>query len=490
MIAAMLIAPFLAGVIAIFIKRQAICRALLISTALAHAALVALCWRALPPAVLGGWLSLDALGLLFLTIASAIFLVVSFYRVGTVRLGRQKRDFEEGFLFTSTPEGMFCGCMLIFLSTMTLVCTSQQSGLLWIAVEATTLASAPLIYFHRHRRSLEAAWKNLLICSVGIALALLGNFFLAAATFGEGADASLRFADLIGQGRSGLLDTSWLKASFLLMLVGYGTKMGLAPMHTWLPDAYSESPSSVSALLSGALINCSFLAVLRSHEVLFAAGEGEFSGNLLVGFGLFSMIIAGIFILGQRDYRRMLAYSSVEHVGILSFGVGLGGVAVFGAMYHALGHSFTKAMLFLTAGNILSACRTKNTGEVRGLLHSLPATGVLWILGFLAIVGMPPFSTFFSELSIVFWAFLCGRYVVASIFLIAIAFIFIGMVGSFMGMAQGEPSICPMKRGLRERFFEIMPPALLIIVVLALGFGLPCWLAELLGDATRILGGL
>src|SRR5439155_12404295 len=174
-------------------------------------------------------------------------------------------------------------------------------GLLWIAVEATTLASAPLIYFHRHHRSLEATWKYLLICSVGIGLALLGNFFLAVAASGaSGAGGSLSIGAL--REHAAQLHMPWLKGAFLFLLVGYGTKMGLAPLHTWLPDAHSEAPSVVSALLSGALLNCALLGIVRVQQVCAAAGQAAFGQGLLVGFGLLSMAVAAVFILGQADY--------------------------------------------------------------------------------------------------------------------------------------------------------------------------------------------
>jgi hydrogenase-4 component F len=317
-----------------------------------------------------------------------LFLACSLYAFWylSAEAGKKKQDFEEGVFFTNEPSAIFCSCLLAFLATMTLVTLSQHFGLLWVAMEATTLASAPLIYFHRHHRSLEATWKYLLICSVGIALALLGNFFMViAASVPEVKDKSMIFSNLIGQGQ--FMNIPWLKAAFLFFLVGYGTKMGLAPMHTWLPDAHSEAPSVVSALLSGALLNCAFLGILRSFQICSAAGLGQFCQELLVLFGLLSMGWAAVFILGQSDYKRMLAYSSVEHVGILALGVGIGAGATFGAMLHAVNHSLTKAMLFLTAGNILAIYKTKNTKNITGIMSVMSATGVLWIAGFLAITA-------------------------------------------------------------------------------------------------------
>jgi hydrogenase-4 component F len=381
-------------------------------------------------------------------------------------------DAEEGLLFTNEPEAIFIGCLLLFLGAMTLVTTCQHLGMLWVGVEATTLASAPLIYFHRHHRSLEATWKYIMLCSVGIALALLGNFLLAVAIRGVGdGHSGLLFNDLMHH--AGVMNTQWLKAAFLFFLVGYGTKMGLAPLHTWLPDAHSESPSLVSALLSGALLNCAFLGILRAHALCVAAGEAEFSQHLLVIFGLFSMGIASVFIIRQADFKRMLAYSSVEHMGILALGVGIGGVGVFGALLHACGHSLTKAALFLAAGNIVIVYHTKFIADVRGILSASPITGVLWIAGFLSITGSPPFGTFLSEFTILKAALDGGQIFVAVLYLVFLSLIFIGMANIVLRMAQGEQPAEQMASPRRVSWFEIVPPAVLAILVLALGIYIP-----------------
>jgi hydrogenase-4 component F len=354
-------------------------------------------------------------------------------------------------------------------------------------VEATTLASAPLIFFHRHHRSLEATWKYLLICSVGIAVALLGNFFLAmAATAGGAGSGSMVVSELSAGAAS--FHTRWLKAAFILMLVGYGTKMGLAPLHTWLPDAHAESPSVVSALLSGALLNCAFLAVLRGYQVLVPAGLGGFGGSLLVLLGLVSMGVAAAFIVGQTDFKRMLAYSSVEHVGILALGVGLGGAGVFGALLHAVNHSLTKGMLFLLAGNILAAYRSKSTSAVRAVARRLPLTGVLWIVGLLAITGSPPFGPFLSELVILKAALDGGRVAVAVVYLVALTVVFVGMGRIMLSMAQGEDLDGAGSAG-PEAALSVASPALLAVMVLGLGLFVPPALTTLLRAAARLLGG-
>lgn len=491
MILALVLIPTVAGLLAFFVRPDGPRRALLVLTAVVHAGLTAFSWTNHPPAECGGWLALDAPGQFFLSITSVLFLATAIYGIGYLRRERHAvaRDFEEGFLFANGPEAIFTGCVLSFLAAMTLVTVSQHFGLLWVAMEATTLASAPLIYFHRHHRSLEATWKYLLICSVGIALALLGNFALAVAGAHPGSGpVSMILGDLMQHADQ--LHVPWLKAAFVLLLVGYGTKMGLAPLHTWLPDAHSESPSMISALLSGALLNCAFLGILRAQQVCVAAGQAAFGQQLLVGFGLLSMAVAAVFILGQADYKRMLAYSSVEHMGILSLGVGLGGAATFGAMLHAVNHSLTKAMLFLVAGNILATYKTKSTSDVRGVLRVLPISGILWVMGFLAITGSPPFGLFLSEFTILKAALEQGHSVVAIAYLGLLALIFIGMATVVLKMAQGAAPSGQEHTDVRETVFSILPPVVLGAGVLVLGVYIPQGMnAALHAAATTLMGG-
>lgn len=489
---ALFLVPAVAGAAAFVIRHAGLRRGLLAGTAVAHAALTGWAWVRLPDENATGWLALDPLGLLFLGITSALFLGAAFYSVGYLRResAEAHRDLEESFLFTNEPEAVFVGCMLLFLSAMTLVTISRHLGLLWVALEATTLASAPLIYFHRHHRSLEATWKYLLVCSVGIALALLGNFFLGAAGSASGPagePVSLLLDELLANAAA--LQTPWLKAAFILMLVGYGTKMGLAPMHTWLPDAHSESPSVVSALLSGAVLNCAFLGILRMFQVCLAAGEIAFARDLLIALGLLSMGFAAVFIVGQTDYKRLLAYSSVEHVGLLAVGIGLGGAGVFGSAWHAINHSLTKAMLFLLAGNILTVYRTKSIREVSGLARTLPLTGVLWVAGFLAITGTPPFGAFFSELMILKASFDQSRAWVGALVLLLLGVIFVGLATAFLRTSQGSASTGAAPERLSHRWLAQAPPALLGLTVLGLGLHLPSRLRVVLEAAARMLGG-
>ena len=488
MLSALILLPALAGLLSFFIRSASWRRALLLAVAAAHALLTAATWIRAPGTGWGGVLRLDPLGHLFLGVVSGLFLVAAVYAVGYLRRESPgtREDFVEGFRFSNAPEAVFIACLLFFLSTMTLVMVSDNLGLLWVAIEATTLASAPLIYFHRHHRSLEATWKYLLICSVGIGLALLGNFFLAVSATGGGTNIPLSVPQLIRHAAA--LHPPWLKGAFIFLLIGYGTKMGLAPLHTWLPDAHSEAPSVVSALLSGALLNCAFLGILRALQVCTAAGLGSYARGMLIVFGLLSMAIAAAFVVAQADYKRLLAYSSVEHMGILALGVGLGGAATFGAMLHVVNHSLTKAMLFFLAGNILAAYRTKTARDVRGVMAHVPITGALWVAGLFAITGSPPFGMFTSELLILRGAVEQGRFAVGALYLTLLAVVFIGMATTMTRMAQGEGPTVPAVAPRSESPLAVLPPLVLAVAALGMGLYIPPGLTEAFRAAAAMLG--
>ncbi len=484
MILILILLPACAAVAAFLIKSNPVRRGLLVSVSALHALLVGWLWISpsrFPP--ISAWLAVDALGQVFLGITSLLFFAVSLSAVSFLRSesGTTRSDPEEGFLFDNTPEALFTACLLGFLSTMTLVTTSQHLGLLWVAIEGTTLVSAPLIHYHRHHRSLEATWKYLLVCSVGIAFALLGTYFLAAAVPAGGINSMTLKALIDNASR---LDTRWLKAAFLLLLVGYGTKMGLAPMHTWLPDAHSEAPSVVSALLSGALLNCAFLAILRIFSVVSAAGLGHFGRETILVFGLVSMGVAAGLIIGQPDYKRMLAYSSVEHMGILSVGIGLGGLGDWGAIFHAVNHSLIKASLFLLAGNILALYGSKRISDVRGALRSLPVTAVLWVAGFFAIMGAPPFGAFASELAILRAAVESGSWLVVVIFSLLLAAVFAGMISVLVRTAQGAGT----QERIKEPALSLAAPLSLLALSLFLGIFIPGFLDRAIWRAVMLLG--
>ena len=466
--------PMIAGLAALGWRSPVARRVLLVAVAGVHLLATLSLWFDRPDSQPQDWLAVDNAGLLFLSITSVIFLAASIYTVGYLQqeYSRRHLDVEEGFLFRAEPRAVFIGCMLLFLGSMSGATLSQHFGLFWVFMEGTTLASSPLIYFHRHHRSLEATWKYIMICSVGIALALLGNFMLAvAARETAGEHSTLVFPLLLANAAK--LHPMWLKVSFIFILVGYGTKMGLAPMHSQLPDADSEAPPAVAALLSGALLNCAFLGIFRVHLLCVAGGLADFSQELLVGIGLLSMGMSAIFIIRQRDFRRMLAYSSIEHMGVIALGVGLGGIGVFGAALHAIGHSFTKGALFMTAGNIFTAFDSKFVHDVKGLKRARPITAVLWMGGFLAITGSPPFSTFLSEFTILKAALDGGHGIVATLYLALLGFIFIGMVNNVIPMAQGNPPDRSDAAANPESLWSWVPPATLATLVLVLGIWLP-----------------
>ena len=485
----LILLPATAGVLSYAIHSNLRRRALWLCVSLVHPALsFYLGFMRETPLVEGAWIGLDALSRLFLPLTGILFAASTLYAItafGPAKASDAPSEAPKDTLLKTSPEAVFTGCMLLFSAGMSCVILSRRFGLQWVSMEATTLASTPLIYYHRNRRSLEAAWKYILLCSVGIATALLGVFSLALAA--AGATSSPAVDDLVRV--AGKLDPNWLKLAFVFILVGYGSKMGMAPLHTWLPDAHSEAPSPVSALLSGALLNCAFLSILRMQQVMSAAGAGEFGQELLVFFGLLSMGTAAVFVIRQPDYKRMLAYSSVEHMGIITLGAGLAGAGLFGSLLHALNHSLVKAMLFMTAGNILALYGTKKTAEVRGIVKIMPVTAVLWLGGFLAITGTPPFGTFISEMTILKTALEQGRWGVAVLFLLLLTLVFVGMAASFLQMSLGPKS---ERARMKKTGIGTPVPAILFgAAALVLGVYIPVDLHRLLESAAAIvLGGV
>ncbi len=480
----LLIEPLVGGLLCGIIPKNWLRRLLLVWVALGHFALTLLCVASGPESHPGNLIGADALSLLFLLITSGLFLPVSFSM--SRYLARQKTEGKPSSLFAS--EAVFTASLLLFLFSMTLAILSQHIGLFWMAVEATTLSSAPLICYHRSAQTLEAAWKYLLICSVGIAMALIGNIALMVSVSFEPslADLPLAFAPLIQHAPQ--LQPVWIKIAFVFFLVGYGTKMGLAPMHTWLPDAHSEAPSPVSALLSGALLNCAFLGIIRIQILLRAAGLEKFGQELLLFFGISSMLVAGMFIIRQTGYKRMLAYSSVEHMGLLAVALGCAGsMATFGGMYHALNHSLIKGSLFLSAGMILNRYRTKNIDEVTGILQSSPITGTLWLLGFLAICGVPPFSVFNSEISIMAGLANQHHWIILGLMLLALGLVFVGLAALMPRMAYGTPP-SDLPETPPEKPIDWLPPVLLCATSLVLGVWMPAPLHNLIQMAANQIG--
>ena len=468
--------PAILALIAFLVPRNEIRPWLVPLAAAAHFAIVVWALGQPPLVALDGWIVLDDLGKLVLSLTSVFFLLCSLY--------------VPGYLATHPERDnrVFCMALLALLAMLSLIIGSHHLGLMWVALEASTLASAPLVYWRRTPQSLEAVWKYLLVGSVGIALALLGSLFLAYSALSGGAQPSLLFEDLVRDAPR--LSRPWLDSAFALLFIGYGTKMGLAPMHTWKPDAYGEAPGLVGALLAGGLTNCAFLAILRFYRIASVAGEGAFARQLMIASGLLSMAVAAVFMARQRDFKRMLAYSSVEHMGILVLGVGIGGTGVFGSLYHMLNNGLTKGVLFLSAANIHRAFGSKRTSEVSGALRRVPVSAALFLTGFFAITGSPPFGPFLSEFTIVNASFIEGRWIVGALFLLLLVVIFVGMGATVLAIVQGKPPERLEAQPYRETFLTVAPIVVFVGGVLTLGLYLPPPLDALLhGAAAFVQGG-
>ena len=466
---ALILVPLGAAAFAFVIPSDRVRPLVLPAAALTHLLLTGVALAGLVPVAHGAWLQLDSLGGVTLGLVSVLFAICALYAPGYLRVRIDR------------PNRILCACLLVFLSAASLLILSQHLGLMWVAVEATTLATAPLVYFNRNPRSIEATWKYLMIASVGIALALLGSLFLAYSAYLGGGEPSLLFRALLES--AGNFSRPWLRAGFVLLLVGYGTKMGLAPLHTWKPDVYGEAPGMVGALLAGGLTSCAFLALLRVYRIVNAAGEGAFARRLLVALGLLSMAVAAVLMVRQRDFKRMLAYSSVEHMGILVLGVGIGGAGLSGSILHTINNGLTKAVLFLAAGNIHRAFRSKNLDDVSGALVRLPLSGGLFLAGFFAITGSPPFGPFVSMFAILNAAIASDRWIVAFLYLALLALVFLGMGATVLAVVQGRPSRESLESPYQDNIRKTGPILVSMALVLLLGLWIPEPLRKLIAGA-------
>jgi hydrogenase-4 component F len=407
----------------------------------------------------------DAFSAFMVLIVSIVGFVASLYSIGY--MGHELR---HGTMDLRRLR-MYYGLFHVFMFTMLLVGVTNNLGL-WIAIEMTTLVSALLMILYSKKSSVEAAWKYMIICTVGITFALFGTiltYFTAVKILGETGDA-LNWTSLVAVANQ--FDPTIMKLAFIFILIGYGTKAGLAPMHTWLPDAHSEAPTPVSALLSGVLLNCAMYGIIRFHTITTKSTGAAFTSNLLIVFGLLSLGIAVPFILLQEDYKRLLAYSSVEHMGIIAIGIGFGGIfGIFGAVLHMFNHAMTKSLMFFGAGNILQKHGTKEIFDVSGLVKSMPYTGAMFIIGGLAITGSPPFSIFISEFTILAAGFSQGYVAAAVLFLVFIIMIFAGFFNNVGKMSFGTPKP-GIENGETSRW-TLGAMAILIAFVIVLGVYIP-----------------
>jgi len=382
----------------------------------------------------GRYLRVDALSSFFLINIAFISGLVLVYASNYLLHAGQGRFNSPRWFYT---------LVFLFLFTMISVCLSANLGLMWIMMEGTTLASALLVGFYNTKGAVEAGWKYLMVCTVGIAFALFGTIvlYLAAVKAGMNPAAALDWASLMEAVPRVGLDPHLVKLAFVFVIVGYGTKIGFVPMHSWLPDAHAEAPTPVSALLSAVLLNCAMYAVMRYDAIVSRAAGAAFPHTLLLIFGVLSMVVAGLLILVQRNLKRLMAYSSIEHMGIIAIGLGLGGpLGLFGALLHIFNHSVGKSLLFFCAGNVRENFGTLRMDSISGMARTLPRTSIALVVGSLAIVGLPPFSLFVSEFAILSEAFSQARYTVAVLFLVALSVVFGGFTYYLLHMLCGDAS--------------------------------------------------
>jgi len=377
----------------------------------------------------GGYGIVDRASAWVILCTAIVYFLASLYAVGYMRLLNADRRLFRFY-------ALFAGFGLTTLTAPLM----NNVGLYWIAIELTTLVSTFLVAFERVAESMEAAWKYIMVVSAGISLALLGTvLFYWGGSFILGPTYQMTWAAL-GQAAPRMNPVLMLLA-FLLVLVGYGTKVGLAPMHSWLPDAHSESPAPVSAMLSGALLNTAMIGIVRFLGVLRRADLGQLPQLVLVAFGALSLLVGALFIVRQQGVKRLMAYSSVEHMGVVAIGFGFGGpLGVAGALYHMLNHSLNKSLMFFGAGNMMRAYGTKEILRISGVARRFPIQGALWLAGAVAITGAPPFGLFLSEFTIMRAglkpSFSWAVYVMAILLIV----IFIGFMNHFRAMYYGPPS--------------------------------------------------
>ncbi|CAM5459558.1 NAD(P)H-quinone oxidoreductase subunit 2, chloroplastic [Afipia felis] len=408
-----------------------------------------------------GYIIIDGLGTWTILCAAIVYLLASIYAVGYMRmLGEDDRLHRFYALFAGFGLSTLVGPLM------------NNAGLYWIAIELTTLISTFLVAFEHEAASIEAAWKYIIVVSAGISLALLGTvLFYWSGTFVLGPTYDMTW-DILER-TAPKLNPALVSLSFLLVLIGYGTKVGLAPMHTWLPDAHSEGPAPVSALLSGALLNTAMVGIVRYLVVADAAGISGLARGTLVALGAFSLFIASLFIVRQKGIKRLMAYSSVEHMGVIALGFGFGGpLGIAGALYHMLNHSLNKSAMFFGAGSVMRAYNTKRILSIRHVLRHLPVLGSLWLTGAVAITGAPPFALFLSELTIIRAGLANSQYAVIALMAILLVVIFVGFLNHFRTMyfEDGESdqrAVAPVSR------WCLAPMWLALIPLLVMGLWWP-----------------
>ena len=414
-----------------------------------------------PILALDGILRADALSAFMVIVIGAVGLLATWSSVHYLLVERaQART-------SARRAALYATLVPAFLAAMLLTVLAANIGVMWVGVEATTIVTTFLVG-HRHTRgAIEASWKYVIICSVGIALAFLATVLIYLAERHAGG-ATLTWTTLVAS--SARLNPGVMRLAFALAVLGYGTKVGLAPLHSWLPDAHGQSPAPVSALMSGVLLSVAFYALLRLRAVALVAVGGGFVRAVLVIVGLSTLALASSMLLGQRDYKRLLAYSSMEHVSLFTLAAAAGTpLAMAAALYHALGHGLTKGSLFLTSGELLEAEGTSRVDGVRALLARRPALGAVFALGLASLLGLPPFSLFLSELTMFRAESAVGLGWVVALTLVALAVVFVAIGSAARTMLFGPAAATPPSATTATRASVVAPLAVALVAVAAIG---------------------
>jgi len=424
---------------------------------------------------------IDALNAFIILIIGIVSFATALYSTGYIQ-----KEFEDN-IFGFNRVRKFYFQINIFIFAMLLASSANNLGILWVAIEGTTLATAFLINFYNRKSTIEAAWKYVIICSAGISLALFGTilFYYSSINFIGDAANALNWTKLLEVAPH--LNSGLLRIAFIFIIVGYGTKVGLAPMHTWLPDAHSKAPTPVSALLSGILLSVAMYGVIRFKIIVDANMGPAFTSGLLTIFGLVSLLIAAAFILVQKNYKRLLAYSSIEHMGIIALGFGFGGpIGVFGALFHILNHAIVKPLMFFNAGNILEKFHSAKIADARGVMKIMPITGLLTIMGALAIAGLPPFNIFLSEFMILSSGIKINPAACAVIIFLLIL-IFSGFIYNINKILFSAPDPNKNIKYGEANKLGSATIAIMIFFAILFGFWLPQPLKTLLNEAANII---
>jgi len=452
--------------------------ALLLAAQVLHAGAIAL-WD--------GFFYADHLSALVVLLTASIALLCSAYAVGYLRHDERSGVFEEEE--SASKLRKYYGLTPLFVSAMLLVAVANNLGVMWVAIEATTLASVFLVTFYGKNTSLEAAWKYAIIGGVGLTMALFGTivtYYSGHNLLGTDTLSGLNWSVLAGHAAQ--LDKTTMRLAFILVLLGYGTKAGLAPMHTWKPDVYSESPVPSAAILSTAMLNCALYGLVRFYVLTARCMGAEYPGRLLLLFGLLSMGVSVPFVLVQKNFRRLLAYHTIDHAGIMVTALGIGGaLGSLGLMLHMIFHTIAKSLLFLCAGNVYQHFHTDLFHKIKGgVIRSMPLTGTIFLMAILAIIGMPPFSLFQSEFIILRAAFAGSHYLPGTLFVLFGMGIFAGALLHVGSLVLGPPTEQEAAPWHSWRDGSVLALAGVLVII---AFWLPAPLFELVQGAARVVSG-